>query len=73
MKKVLMWVAGAVVALVVGTYALMFGASESGEVVVLTTTDDTGTAHSTRIWVVDVDGKQWLRSGSPISRQVRRH
>ncbi len=36
-------------------------ASESGEVVVLTTADGA----TTRLWVVDHDGSAWLRSGAP--------
>ena len=55
-----------VVALVV-VFALVMGlqqiAAESGEVVILTTRDDAGEAHQTRLWVVDHDGQQWLRAG----------
>lgn len=43
-------------------------ASESNEVVVLTTTpDDASLRKQTRLWIVDVDGKQWLRAGRPGS------
>ena len=42
-------------------------ASESGEVVVITTTDATGAQHETHVWIVDSDGHAWLRSGSPKS------
>ena len=42
-------------------------ASESGEVVVITTTDATGAQHETHVWIVDSDGHGWLRSGSPKS------
>jgi hypothetical protein len=42
-------------------------ASESGEVVIVTTTDATGAQHETHLWVVDDDGYAWLRSGSPKS------
>ena len=38
-------------------------AAESGEVVVLTTTDAEGTALETRLWVVDHEGRQYLRAG----------
>lgn len=54
------------VALVALLGALVLGvmaASESGEVVVLHTTDERGEEHTTRLWVVDMEGAQWLRAG----------
>jgi hypothetical protein len=42
-------------------------ASETGEVAVLYTTDATGGDVTTRVWVVDHDGAQWLRAGQPES------
>ncbi len=39
-------------------------AAESGEVVVLTTTNNEGTAMETRLWVVDHEGHQYLRAGN---------
>ena len=47
-------------------------ASESGEVVVLTTHSDVDATHTTRLWVVDAEGNAWLRSGSPESSWYRR-
>lgn len=41
-------------------------ASESGEVVVLTTTDADGTPHETRLWIVDYEGNAWLRAGADV-------
>ena len=38
-------------------------ASETGEVVVVTTTATDGSTHETRLWVVDHDGSAWLRAG----------
>ena len=38
-------------------------AAESGEVVVLTTTDSDGTAMETRLWIVDHEEAQYLRAG----------
>lgn len=38
-------------------------AAESREVVVLTTTDSAGDAKDTRLWVVDLEGYQYLRAG----------
>ncbi len=42
-------------------------ASESGEVVVLRTTDATGEPQETRLWVVEDGGQAWLRSGNESS------
>jgi len=42
-------------------------AAESGEVVILTTTDAAGEPQTTRLWIVDRDGQQWLRAGVPQS------
>jgi hypothetical protein len=47
-------------------------ASESGEVVVLTTLDAEGERHDTRLWVVDHDGHAWLRAGSDVQQWYRR-
>lgn len=49
---------------IVASIGLQFLASEaSGEVVVLTTSDDTGTTLETRLWIVDHNGEAWLRAG----------
>ena len=56
----------------VGLYGLIIVASESGEVVVLTTTDANGETHSTRLWIVEHDGMFWIRSGSPQSSWFKR-
>ncbi len=47
-------------------------ASESGEVVVITTQDAAGDARETRLWVVDHHGSAWLRSSSPQSGWYQR-
>lgn len=47
--------------------ALELIASESGEVVIVTTTDASNQQHETRLWVVDEGGKQWVRAGNPQS------
>jgi hypothetical protein len=62
-------IVGALVALAVIVIGLSFVASESGEVVVLKTKSEHATQpdHETRIWVVDEDGKQWIRAGDPHS------
>ena len=53
---------GAFFALIVVYLALMFGASESGEVVELITQDANGEQVATRLWVADHDGAMWLRA-----------
>lgn len=62
MKKTLV----SVLAVLIGIAVLVFGlemiASESGEVVVVTTPTDDGPSR-TRLWVVDLDGAQYLRAG----------
>jgi len=57
----------ALVAVIVVLAGLQMFASEVGEVVVITTRDADGTPHRTRVWVVDHDGAQWIRSGSDSS------
>ena len=57
---------------IVGVLGLQIVASESGEVVVLTTQDSDGNAVETRLWTVDKDGVAWLRSGDPRSGWYQR-
>ena len=58
---------GAVAALVATFYLSQLLASESGEVVVLTTKDAAGEPVQTRVWIVEYDGDLWLRIGQPGS------
>lgn len=60
--KILLWVITALLLIVVVVFGLQVVASETGEVVVLTTKRGDGEA-TTRLWVVDHDGAQWLRGG----------
>ncbi len=64
------WVLRIAVLLVLAPVAL-FGslqlASESGEVVVVTTTNSDGAPVVTRLWVIDYEGHQYLRSLSPTA------
>ena len=60
------------VVLAVAFGGAMMLASESGEVVVLTTRDRDGSAHETRLWVVESQGALWLRAGVPSSRWLAR-
>lgn len=52
-------------------YAVQMIASESAEVVVLTTKTSSGEAQETRLWIVDHEGNPWLRSGSEIQSWYR--
>jgi hypothetical protein len=56
---------GALLALVLLVFGSQMLASESGEVVVLRTRDAAGAAHETRLWVVEHEGRPWLRAGNP--------
>lgn len=47
-------------------------AAESGEVVVVTTYDASGEPRETRLWVVDHEGRAWLRSGSDMATWFQR-
>jgi uncharacterized protein DUF2255 len=55
-----------------GFYALIVGASESGEVAVLRTYNPAGDAAQTRLWVVEDEGFLWVRTGHPNKKWFRR-
>lgn len=56
---------GGALALVVAIFLVQGVASETGEVVLLTTLHDTtGETSTTRLWVVDHDGAMWLRGNA---------
>ncbi|MBW2291734.1 MAG: nitroreductase family deazaflavin-dependent oxidoreductase [Deltaproteobacteria bacterium] len=57
---------GILVTTVLVWYAIQSVAAESGEVVILTTTKADAEDERTRLWVVDHEGSQWLRSGSDV-------
>ncbi|MFU8817999.1 MAG: hypothetical protein ACNA7W_21835 [Pseudomonadales bacterium] len=61
--KWLMWGAVALLVGVLGVFGLERFAAESGEVVVLHARDAGGAVVETRLWVVDLDGEQYLRVG----------
>ena len=67
---------GKILLVIVGLFAaLMIAqlvASESGEVVVVSTNNADGGVETTRLWVVDHEGSQWLRSGSPMAGWYQR-
>ena len=69
--RVLLKIAGALVAVVVLFFAAVMVLSEVGqEVVVLRTTDDAGETRETRIWLVEDEGTLWIRGGQAGSRWV---
>ena len=61
--KLVLYVLGALVGLAILIFLSEVIASESGEVVVLTTQSQEG-PKETRLWVVDLDGVQHLRAGT---------
>jgi hypothetical protein len=66
MKKLI--AVGLIILVLLGVViALEVFASESGEVIVISTEDKDSTALRTRLWVVDHEGEAWLRAGSPKS------
>jgi hypothetical protein len=52
------------VCLTAAIFGLQMIASETGEVVVVHTRDESGAEVTTRLWVVDHDQAQWLRVGA---------
>ncbi len=70
--KIVLKILGSLVALLAVIVIVEVIASESGEVVVLETQNDQGQIEQTRLWVVDYEGRAWLRSGSPMSGWYQR-
>ena len=70
--KLVLKIVGVVVGLLVALFILQAVASESGEVVVVSSTDAQGEVVETRLWIVDYEGDQWLRSGSPMAGWYQR-
>jgi len=61
LRKLLLIAVSAWVLLALGTYL----AGEQTEVAVLTTYDTGGSAHDTKMWVVDYEGRPYVRIGRP--------
>ena len=63
-------------ALVVGLFALLgatsFALIETGEVVVLHTTDDRGEVATTRLWIIDYNSSPWIGAGRSNHRWLAR-
>jgi hypothetical protein len=70
--KIALWIIGIIVGLSIALYGLQYAASERVEVVDLHTTDETGSTVITRLWVVDHEGLQYLRSGDGASGWYQR-
>lgn len=69
------WIMRILGVLLIGLIVLVGGlqlASEMGEVVVVTTTDESSAPVETRLWVVEYEGYQYLRSGDPGSGWYQR-
>ena len=62
--KIIAWIIGGLFALTVGMFGLQYVASERVEVVELHTIDENGEPVTTRLWVVDDEGYQYLRVGA---------
>lgn len=62
MLKIAGWILGGLLALMVLVFVSQMVASETGEVVVLTTSGSEGKSMETRLWVVDLEGSQYLRA-----------
>ncbi len=62
--KYLFWAIGLPLGLALGFLALQTLASERVEVVELYTTDEAGETQTTRLWVMDDEGYQYLRVGA---------
>jgi hypothetical protein len=66
--RILLIALGVIVGIPVVFAALIFGASElGGESVTLYTRDAAGEEHATPLWVVELDGFQYLRAGNRSS------
>ena len=63
-RKILVRTCALLTSLVIVLILAQFAASESGEVVVVSTITAGGEATTTRLWVIDHDGAQWLRVGT---------
>jgi len=64
--KIVLRVLGGLLLLLLALGIAQHFAAESGEVVVLTTSDTEGQPHETRLWVVDHEGSAWLRAGADV-------
>jgi hypothetical protein len=68
MRRLVLVLALVLAALALGTYL----AGEQTEVVVVRTTDASGTPYETKVWAVDHDGDVWVRVANPGRRWYHR-
>ena len=61
----MLWIVLIIILAVIAFYTAIFAASESGEVVTLATVDSEGNDIETRLWVVEHDNCEWVRTGHP--------
>jgi hypothetical protein len=67
------WIIGLLIATPLWFGAAIYGASEyGGETVVLETRDERESSVYTTLWVVDIHGQPWLRSGRPDAAWLQR-
>ncbi len=70
-----------IIGIIAGVFGLLclasFALIESGEVIVIRSTDDEGERYATRLWVVDYDGDPWIGQSDPSTvrwvARVRTH
>jgi hypothetical protein len=63
---------GLLLAIVFSWWTIQMVAAESGEVVIVTTTDLEGRPHETRLWIVDHARVVWLRAGAEAAGWYQR-
>jgi hypothetical protein len=61
--RIILYIAGSIFALFVLLFIAQIAASERVEVVELHTQDEGGEVKTTRLWIVDHDGLEYLRAG----------
>ncbi len=70
--KLVLKILGGIVAVLVALFVVQMIASESGEVVVVTTQNAQGDPQETRLWIVEHEGSSWLRAGVESSAWYQR-
>ncbi len=71
MKKIILSILTAAFILFAGVMALQIVASERVEVVEVKTLDHKGEVATTRLWIIDHEGKQYLRAGADSGWYLR--
>ncbi|MFT6431976.1 MAG: hypothetical protein ACJAVI_000011 [Candidatus Azotimanducaceae bacterium] len=64
MKKIILWILGIVFTLFAAVMILQMVASERVEVIQMKTLNAEGKYEETRLWIVDDDGKQYVRASA---------